>query len=70
MFCWFERRGAYLRCEVSPVSAGGFELRVLDQHGTERVERFDDSEMLLKRQVAVIDELLEAGWEGPHGWNL
>ena len=70
MFCWFERRGVFVRCEVSPVSTGGFELRVLDQNGAERVEHFQDSDLLLKRQVAVIDELTQAGWNGPHGWNL
>ena len=69
MFWWFERGGLYLRCEVVP-AAGGFELRVVEPDGNERVERFSDSSMLEERQRSVIDESIRAGWNGPHGWNL
>ena len=49
---------------------GGFELRIVEPDGTELVERFSDSSDLEKRQHAVISEVQNAGWSGPHGWNL
>ncbi len=67
MFWWFERAGEYLRCETIPTS-GGFELRLVDPDGTERVERFSDSSTLSSRQREVLDEIRQAGWNGPHGW--
>ena len=70
MFWWFERGGRYLRCEAAPVSAGGFELRVIHPDGTEQVERFADSGDLAQRQHEVIDEVIRDGWDGPHGWNV
>ena len=42
MFWWFERGGAYLRCEVLKLATEKYELRVLDPDGTESVEAFDD----------------------------
>jgi hypothetical protein len=70
MFWWFERGGHYLRCEATQPSAGSFELRLTQPDGTEKVERFSDSTTLWERQRKVIDEITQAGWNGPHGWNL
>ena len=49
---------------------GGYELRVIDADGTERVENFEDSSDLTKRQVDFERDLAAEGWTGPHGWNL
>jgi hypothetical protein len=70
MFYWFERRGAYLRCEVLQLARDRYELRMVEQDGTERVERFTDAAELATRQNAVVAELAAAGWSGPHGWLL
>ena len=70
MFWWFERNGAYLRCEAVNAPDGGYELRVHNPDGSERVERFLDSAQLTRRQRAVEAELMADGWTGPHGWNL
>jgi hypothetical protein len=70
MFWWFERGGHYLRCESIPTSAGGFELRLVQPDGTERIEQFSDSDSMAQRQGEVFEEIAQAGWHGPHGWNL
>ena len=59
-----------MRCEVLHLSNGDYELRVVDPDGTESVERFSDPNELARRQQAVVDELKETGWTGPHGWVL
>ena len=70
VFWWFERNGTYLRCEALNSPDGGYELRIRDPDGTERIERFPGSAELTRRQRAVEDELTAEGWSGPHGWNL
>ena len=70
MFWWFERQGHYLRCEVLQLSTGGYELRVVNPDGSEHVEHFVDTSDLTKRQYDVLDEIVRAGWTGPHGWVL
>lgn len=70
MFWWFEREGAYLRCEVLELPAGGYELRVIREDGSEQVERFSDATALAVRQQKVVDDLEDNGWSGPHGWVL
>ena len=67
MVWFFERQGRYVRCETRKTSDGAFELVMTDAEGTERVERFDDSGALARRQVAVERELAADGWTGPHG---
>jgi hypothetical protein len=66
MFYWFERAGVYLRCEVRDVG-GHYELTLIRPDGTECVERFDDSEQLYRRQLALELRLIGDGWSGPHG---
>ena len=70
MFWWFERGGHYLRCEAVPAAAGGFELRVVNPDGTERVQQCSDSAALSEQQRHLINEITSDGWNGPHGWNL
>lgn len=70
LFWWFERNGTYLRCQALDSPGGGYELRISNPDGTERVEHFPDSADLTRRQRAVEDELAAEGWSGPHGWNL
>jgi len=70
VFWWFERRGTYTRYEVLELPQGGYELRVIDADGGERVERFQYADDLASRQCALEAELKSAGWTGPHGWVL
>ena len=70
MFWWFERTGQYLRYEARQRANGGYELRVINPDGTERIETFEDSNELSRRQQAFERELADEGWNGPHGWNL
>ena len=70
VFCWFEQRGAYLRCEARTLADGCYEFRVTDPEGTEHIEVFSDGRALAKRQGDFQREVVNAGWAGPHGWNL
>jgi hypothetical protein len=70
VFWWFERAGQFLRYEASVAATGGFELRIVEPDGTERVERFDDSSALARRQADFEHQISAEGWTGPHGWNV
>ena len=70
MFWWFERGGQFLRYESRETREGVFELRVTSPEGVERLETFEDSESLARRQLALEEDLVAQGWNGPHGWNL
>ena len=52
------------------MATGGYELRIVNPDGSERVEHFSHSSDLTKRQHDVIDEITSEGWTGPHGWVL
>lgn len=69
MFWWFERNGQFLRYEIREAE-GVYELCIVDADGTERVERFEDSRELARRQAEFEGQIKVAGWTGPHGWNL
>ena len=69
MFWWFEQAGRYVRCEIRFVP-DGYAFVVTGPDGVERVEEFNDSQELSKRQVALERELAGKGWNGPHGWNI
>ena len=69
MFWWFERQGVFLRYEARE-SKDGFELCIIDPDGTERIERFEDSRELARRQTEFERQVRIEGWTGPHGWNL
>ena len=70
MFVWFEKSGQFLRYETRDLPGGGFQLCIVDVDGSERIETFDDSTALNKRQIDFESELRGKGWTGPHGWNL
>jgi hypothetical protein len=70
VFWWFERAGQFLRYESRQSKEGAFELRVMNPDGTERVETFEDGDALAKRQLALEEDLVAQGWNGPHGWNI
>ena len=70
MFVWFEKGGKFLRCETRDLPDGRYQLCITDLDGTERVETFEDSGTLNKRQIDFERELTQSGFTGPHGWNL
>jgi hypothetical protein len=43
---------------------------VINPDGAERVEQFDDSAGLSRRQMAIEHDLRAEGWSGPHGWTI
>ena len=67
MIWFFEKKGQYVRCETRKGASGGYELVITDASGAERVERFDDSASMAKRQVELEQTLTADGWTGPHG---
>jgi hypothetical protein len=70
MFFWFKRREDLLRYEARQLPSGEFEFYVIDEHGKETVETFQSADALHARQLEFEREIKEAGWTGPHGWNL
>jgi hypothetical protein len=67
---WFyERSGAYIRCETRDVQdrPALYELVIIDATGNEQVERFANSESLLRRQHELESTLQHDGWQGPFG---
>jgi hypothetical protein len=67
MIWFFERKGQYVRCETRKATDGAYELVITDADGAERVERFQESASLAKRQVELEHTLTAEGWTGPHG---
>jgi len=67
MIWFFERKGQYVRCETRKADDGAFELVITDADGAERVERFQDSASMARRQVELENSLTQDGWTGPHG---
>lgn len=68
MVWFFERQGTFIRCETRTSETGaGFELVVINPDGSERVEHFDDSGTLARRQSELESTLTHDGWHGPFG---
>ena len=68
MLWTFERGGEHLRCEIRREGAGpGYELIVTNPDGSQRMERFEDTNALIKRTLELQSELIEAGWRSPKG---
>jgi hypothetical protein len=67
MIWFFERKGTYVRCETRKTAAGGYELVITEPDGTERIESFEDSADLARRQIQLERTLGTEGWTGPHG---
>jgi hypothetical protein len=68
MVWFYERQGSFVRCEARPVTDGqGFELVVTGPDGIERLERFETSDALARRQDEIERVFTTDGWTGPHG---
>jgi len=71
MVWFYERQGAFIRCETRTSQSGkGFELVVIQPDGSERVEHFDDSATLSRRQAELESTLSHDGWAGPFGRTI
>jgi hypothetical protein len=71
MVWFYERHGSFLRCETRTAANGsGFELVVVQPDGSERVEHFDDSAALARRQAELENSLTHDGWTGPFGRTI
>jgi hypothetical protein len=71
MVWFYERQGNCIRCETRTATAGGgFELVVIQPDGSERVEHFDDSATLARRQAELENSLTHDGWAGPFGRTI
>jgi hypothetical protein len=71
MVWFYERQGSFIRCETRTASSGaGFELVIIQPDGSERVEHFDDSATLARRQAELENSLTHDGWTGPFGRTI
>jgi hypothetical protein len=71
MVWFYERHGAYIRCETRDAPDGnGFDLLILNPDGSERVEHFEDSASLTRRQQELESTLTVDGWSGPFGRTI
>ncbi len=68
MVWFYERQGAFIRCEARTAESGpGFELVVVQPDGS---EHFDDSATLSRRQHELETTLAGDGWTGPFGRTI
>ena len=71
MVWFYERQGNFIRCETRNANTGaGFELVIIQPDGSERVEHFDDSATLARRQSGLENSLTHDGWTGPFGRTI
>jgi len=71
MVWFYERHGTYIRCETRDALDGdGFDLLIVNPDGTERVEHFEDSGKLTRRQQELESLLTVDGWAGPFGRTI
>ena len=62
----FERKGEQMRCEIRREGVGaGYEMIVTSPDGSQRMERFEETNDLIKRTLDLQRELLESGWRQP-----
>ena len=55
-----------MRCEIRREGAGtGFEMIVTTADGSQRMERFDETNELIRRTLDLQREMLESGWRQP-----
>jgi hypothetical protein len=67
MVWFYERQGNFIRCETRDTDARTFELVIVHPDGTEKIERFEDSASLKRRQQELELTLSHDGWAGPFG---
>ena len=66
MLWFFERRNERMRCEIRREGVGaGFEMIVTCPDGSQRMERFEETNDLIRRTLDFQRELLERGWRQP-----
>lgn len=71
MVWFFEKQGEFIRCETRDSKDGeGYELIVIHPDGTEQIERFTDSAMMLQRQTELQSFFRYNGWAGPFGRTI
>jgi hypothetical protein len=71
MVWFYERQGTFIRCETrTAISRSGFELVVIEPDGSERVEHFEDSSTLSRRQAELESSFMHDGWTGPFGRTI
>ena len=71
MVFFYERQGAFLRCEARTAEHGpGFELVIIQPDGSEEIEHFEDSSTLTRRQQELEAALADEGWTGPFGRTI
>jgi hypothetical protein len=72
MVWFYERHGAFIRFEAREAEGdgGGFDLVITDPDGSERIEHFDDSSALTRRQQDLERALTHDGWQGPFGRTI
>ena len=62
----FQREGEQMTCEIRREGAGtGYEMIVTRPDGSQRMERFDQTNDLIKRTLEFQRELMESGWKQP-----
>jgi hypothetical protein len=62
----FERKGEHMRCEIHRDSEGsGYEMIVTRADGSQVMERFDETDALIRRTLEFQRELMETGWRQP-----
>ena len=55
-----------MRCEIRREGVGaGYEMVVTNADGSQRMERFEEPDELIKRSMDFQRELLESGWRQP-----
>ena len=66
----FERKGEQMRCEIRRDGVGaGYEMIVTSADGSQRMERFDETNDLIKRTFDLQRELMETGWRQPKPYS-
>ena len=66
MLWFFERQHERMRCEIRREGVGaGYELIVTSADGSQRMERFSETNDLIKRTLDFQRELLDTGWRQP-----
>jgi hypothetical protein len=61
MFFWFKRREDLLRYEARQLPSGEFEFCVIDEHGKQLVETFQNGDALHARQLDFERRIKEEG---------
>jgi len=67
MFYFFQRGAEFLQCEIRGDDAAGYEIVITEPKRPERRESFSSSQEAYDRWVKLQENLVSAGWWGPHG---